>query len=131
MITSFYSSAIAAEIAGHESVYCIICDTDMSRVWVTEDARTSRILYFAPGTIAAQRLHSYGVPEKNILLTGFPLPLELLGDRNLSALKLNLKRRIRNLDPSGSFRNLYKHSINAYLHESDKDILMLHFRKDH
>ena len=116
MITSFYSSAIAAEMAGHGPVFCIICDTDMSRVWVTEDARTSRILYFAPGTVAAQRLHSYGVPEKNILLTGFPLPLELLGDRNLSTLKMNLKRRISNLDPSGSFYNLYNHSINAYLH---------------
>ncbi len=129
MITSFYSSAIAAEMAGHGPVYCIICDTDMSRVWVTEDARTSRILYFAPGTIAAQRLHSYGVPEKNILLTGFPLPLELLGDRNLSTLKMNLKRRIRNLDPSGSFYNLYKHSINAYLHESDKEISDVSFQK--
>jgi hypothetical protein len=129
MITSFYSSAIAAEMAGHGPVFCIICDTDMSRVWVTEDARTSRILYFAPGTVAAQRLHSYGVPEKNILLTGFPLPLELLGDRNLSMLKLNLKLRIRNLDPSGSFYNLYKHSINAYIHENDKEISDVSFQK--
>jgi hypothetical protein len=128
MITSFYSSAIAAEMAVHIPVFCIICDTDMNRVWVTEDARTSRILYFAPGTIAAQRLHSYGVPEKNILLTGFPLPLELLGDRNMSTLKMNLKRRIRNLDPSGSFYNLYKHSINAYLHESDKEISDVSFQ---
>ena len=87
MITSFYSSAIAAEMAGHDTVYCIICDTDMSRVWASENASASRILYFAPGTVAAQRLHSYGVPEKNILVTGFPLPLELLGDRNLNTLK--------------------------------------------
>ncbi len=122
VITSFYSSAIAAEIAGHEAVFCIICDTDMSRVWVAEDASLSRILYFAPGTIAAQRLQSYGVPEKNILLTGFPLPLELLGDRSLNTLKTNLKCRIRNLDPSGSFYNLYKHSINAYLQDSKDEI---------
>ena len=121
MITSFYSSAIAADMAGHEPVFCIICDTDMSRVWVSEHASDSRILYFAPGTIAAQRLHSYGVPEKNILLTGFPLPLELLGDRSLSILKNNLKRRFRNLDPSGSFYNLYKHSINAYLQDGENN----------
>jgi hypothetical protein len=117
MITSFYSSAIAAEMAGHDPVYCIICDTDMSRAWVPENASGSRILYFVPGTVAAQRLHSYGVPEKNILVTGFPLPLELLGDRTLNTLKKNLQRRIRNLDLTGSFYNLYKHSINAYLLE--------------
>jgi hypothetical protein len=117
LITSFYSSAIAAEMAGHDPVYCIICDTDMSRAWVPENAYDSRILYFVPGTVAAQRLHSYGVPEKNILVTGFPLPLELLGDRTLNTLKKNLKRRIINLDLTGSFYNLYKHSINAYLQE--------------
>ncbi len=119
VITSFYSSAIAAEMAGHDPVYCIICDTDMSRVWVTENASSGRILYFAPGTVAAQRLHSYGVPEKNIMLTGFPLPLQLLGDRSLTTLKMNLKRRIRNLDPSGSFFNLYRHSVNAYFHNME------------
>jgi hypothetical protein len=121
MITSFYSSAIAAEMAGHDPVYCIICDTDMSRVWVAENPSDSRIIYFAPGTVAAQRLLTYGVPEKNILLTGFPLPFELLGDRSLNILKTNLKRRIRNLDPSGSFYNLYKHSINAYLQDGENN----------
>jgi hypothetical protein len=129
MITSFYSPAIAAEMAGHEPVFCIICDTDMSRVWVSEHASDSRILYFAPGTVAAQRLHSYGVPEKNILLTGFPLPLELLGDRSLSVLKMNLKRRIRNLDPYGSFNNLYKHSINAYLHDGENNCSEISFKE--
>ena len=119
MITSFYSSAIAAEMAGHDHVYCIICDTDMSRAWVPENALISTILYFAPGTVAAQRLHSYGVPEKNILVTGFPLPLELLGNRSLDILKINLRPAFRNLDPSGSFYGLYKHSINAYLPEMD------------
>jgi hypothetical protein len=115
MITSFYSSALASEMAGNDAVYCIICDTDMSRVWAAENASESTILYFAPGSIAAQRLHSYGIPEKNILLTGFPLPLELLGDRSLNVLKFNLKRRIHRLDPAGAFGNLYKHSIDAYL----------------
>lgn len=115
VITSFYVSAIAAEMAEHESVYCIICDTDLSRVWVAENARTSSIIYFASGTVSAQRLLSYGVPEKNILLTGFPLPLELLGDRSLDTLKTNLINRLKNLDPNGLFYSLYKHSINAFL----------------
>ena len=129
MITSFYSSAIAAEMAGHDPVYCIICDTDMSRAWVPENASISTILYFAPGTVAAQRLHSYGVPEKNILVTGFPLPLELLGDRSLDILKINLRHRIRNLDPSGSFYALYKHSIKAYLPRMDNMTSDISFQK--
>ena len=121
MITSFYSSAIAAEMAGHKKVYCIICDTDISRVWVSEDASASRIIYFAPGTESFHRLRSYGVPEKNILLTGFPLPLELLGDRTLDRLKINLSRRLRNLDPNGLFDNLYKHSVNAFLKNEENN----------
>jgi hypothetical protein len=58
---------------------------------------------------------SYGVNERNILLTGFPLPLELLGDRSLNILRKNLQRRLRVLDPEGAFNNLFSHSINAFL----------------
>jgi hypothetical protein len=122
ILTSFYSAAIAADMSGHEPVYCIICDTDLSRAWVAEQAAESRITYFAPGAISAQRLTSYGVPEKNILLTGFPLPLELLGNRNLDILKKNLKTRLTKLDPGGKFNVLYKHSVNAFLDTTD----MLH-----
>lgn len=118
MITSFYSSAIAAEMAGQKSVYCIICDTDLNRVWVSENASESPIIYFASGTVSAQRLLSYGVSEKNIVLTGFPLPLELMGNRSLDTLRFNLIQRIGNLDPDGSFYNLYKHSLNALLNYS-------------
>jgi hypothetical protein len=122
MISSFYSSAIAAEMSGHESVYCIICDTDISRVWVSEDASLSRIIYFASGTESSHRLRSYGVPGKNIKLTGFPLPLELLGDRSLNILKTNLSRRLRNLDPDGMFYFLYKHSVNAFLKDEEENV---------
>jgi hypothetical protein len=115
MITSFYSSAIAAEIAGQKNVFCIICDTDLNRVWVSENASESSIIYFASGTVSAQRLLSYGVSEKNIVLTGFPLPLELLGNRTLDTLRFNLIHRIGNLDPDGTFYNLYKHSVDAML----------------
>ena len=119
MITSFYSSAIAAEMAGHQYIFCIICDTDINRVWASEHASTSKIIYFASGSIAAQRLLSYGVPEKNILLTGFPLSLELLGDRNLDVLKDNLSRRLKNIDPNERFYSLYKHSVQAFLQNDE------------
>jgi hypothetical protein len=119
MITSFYSSAIAAEMAGHQYVFCIICDTDINRVWASENAETSKIIYFASGSISAQRLLSYGVPEKNILLTGFPLSLELLGNRDLDVLRNNLSRRLKNLDPDEQFYSLYKHSVQAFLQNGE------------
>jgi hypothetical protein len=115
LLTSFYVSAIAAEMADHKDIYCIICDTDINRVWASENSPSSRIIYFASGTVSAQRLLSYGVPEKNIVLTGFPLPLELIGDRDLHILKNNLNRRLVNLDPDGAFYNFYKHSIKALI----------------
>jgi len=119
MITSFYSSAIAAEMAGHQYVFCIICDTDINRVWASEIAIDSKIIYFASGTVSAQRLLSYGVPEKNIILTGFPLPLDLLGDRTLDTLKNNLNRRLKNLDPNEQFYSLYRHSVVAFLQNEE------------
>jgi hypothetical protein len=121
IITSFYVPAIAAEIAGQKEIYCIICDTDLNRVWAAENASISNIIYLAPGTESAQRLHSYGVPEKNILVTGFPLPLELLGNRELNILKSNLSRRLQNLDPEGKFYNLYKHSVNAFIQYDERN----------
>ena len=129
VVTSFYAPALAAEMAGHKNVFCIICDTDISRVWVSEDATASHIIYFASGTFSAQRLQSYGVHEKNIVLTGFPLPLELLGDRGLNTLKTNLLRRLKNIDPEGSFSNLYKHSVKAFLTEELIDANSSEFQK--
>ncbi len=128
LVTSFYAPAIAAETADHKNIYCIICDTDISRVWVSEDTPSSRIIYFASGTFSAQRLQSYGVHEKNIVVTGFPLPLELLGDRSLNVLKSNLICRLSNLDPEGSFSNLFKHSVNAFLTGKVMDYRLTEFR---
>jgi hypothetical protein len=123
IITSFYVPAIASEIAGYKKIYCIICDTDLSRVWVAENASTSKIIYLAPGTESAIRLNTYGVPEKNIIVTGFPLPLELLGNRDLETLKTNLSRRLQNLDPDCRFYNLYKHNINAFIQVEERSMV--------
>lgn len=119
VITSFYAPALACEMAEIKNVYCIICDTDLSRAWVSEDPFKSDIRYFASCSESAQRLLSYGVPEKNVLLTGFPLPLELLGNRYLNILKHNLARRLFILDPDNKFSNLYKHSVSAFINEEE------------
>lgn len=105
LITSFYAPAIAADKAGLNDIFCIICDSDLNRVWVSENPAVSNIKYFAPCRQAAERLRMFGVPSKNIILSGFPLHPELLGDRSLlPALKrLCLRLQRLNYDYSGSF----------------------------
>ena len=103
IVTSFYASAVAADMKGFHNVYCIICDADINRVWVAKEPWESRIHYFAPCGKAAQRLKAYGVPDERIFTTGFPLPLELIGDRNMNILKFNLGKRLKRLDPQNIF----------------------------
>lgn len=114
LITSFYAPAIAADIRGYEPIYCIICDADINRVWVAKQPWESRINYFAPCGKAAQRLKSYGVPEERIFLTGFPLPLDLLG-KDLAILKSDLGQRLLHLDPNKRFWTNHKRSVEYFL----------------
>jgi hypothetical protein len=119
LVTSFYAPAIAADMAGHSKIYCIICDTDLNRVWVSNDPWESRIEYFAPCGKAACRLKAYGVPEQQIHLTGFPLPPELLGDQSLNILKKNLGQRLHYLDPNNRFWPLHQRNIEHFLGEGN------------
>lgn len=114
LITSFYAPAIAADMKGYEPIYSIICDADINRVWVAKQAWESRINYFAPCGKAAQRLKSYGVPEERIFLTGFPLPLDLLG-KNLGTLKFDLGQRLHHLDPDKRFWSIHSRSVEHFL----------------
>lgn len=115
VITSFFAPAIAADRAGHEGIYCIICDADINRVWVAEEPSESNIKYFAPCGKAAQRLRSYGVADNNIYITGFPLPESLIGGIEMPILKKNLAQRLANLDPKGKFRLRNEKSIEHFL----------------
>lgn len=115
IVTSFYASAIAADMKGFHNVYCIICDADLNRVWVAKEPWDSSIHYFAPCGKAAQRLKAYGVPEERIFITGFPLPIELLGDEKLNVLKQNLGKRLRRLDPHEKFWQRHGVSVEHFL----------------
>jgi len=115
LITSFYASAVAADKNGFNKIYCIICDADINRVWVAKYPWESRIEYFAPCGKVAQRLKAYGVPDERIHLTGFPLPIELLGDENLSTLKKNLAQRLFYLDPKGKFWARHGRNVEYFL----------------
>ena len=115
LITSFYAPAIAADNAGVEKIYCVICDADLNRVWVAKEPWESRIEYFAPCGRSVQRLKSYGVPDERIFLTGFPLPTELLGGREMKTLKADLGQRLFYLDPRGRFRSRFGASVEQFL----------------
>lgn len=118
LLTSFYAPAIAADMKGFSSIYCIICDADLNRVWVAKAPWESKIYYFAPCGKAAQRLRAYGVPTDRIYTTGFPLPVELLGDTKLSTLKTNLQKRLMRLDPGKKFLARHGKNVEFFLGNS-------------
>ena len=129
LVTSFYAPAVAADMNGYLKVYCIICDADINRVWVAKEPWDSRIEYFVPCGKAAQRLKVYGVPEDRIHYTGFPLPLELVGNENLSILKSNLLKRLHYLDPEKRFWSRHGRNVEYYLgnrtNEKEKRVLTI------
>ncbi|MDD4495045.1 MAG: hypothetical protein PHV32_12020, partial [Eubacteriales bacterium] len=115
LITSFYASAIAAEKHTDQQVYCIICDADINRVWVSKHPEKSRIIYFAPCGQAMRRLMQYGVPHERIYLTGFPLPMQNIGDGSMNILKRDLSSRLTRLDPTHQFRTIHDEECRHYL----------------
>jgi hypothetical protein len=66
---------------------------------------------------ALRRLRSYGVPEARILVTGYPLPGELLGGESLDALRRNLAARLVRLDPHRAFRESWPDELRVFLGE--------------
>ena len=104
LLTTFYAPAIAADLAGHPSIVCVVTDSDVNRVWAPEDPAGTRIQYAVPGHRAARRLRAFGVPAERVHVTGFPLPLELVGGPDADVLRRNLAARLVRLDPEGAFR---------------------------
>lgn len=104
MITTFPIPAFMAEILNYPGeIFCIICDTDIARLWVSVKAKESRIKYLAASQRSVERLKLYGVRPENIFLTGFPLSKELIRDENL---KHDFESRMLNLDPRSSQKSV-------------------------
>ena len=115
LLTTFYSPAIVADRAGLESIFCVVTDSDVNRIWAPVDAGRTRIQYLVPTRRAARRLRSYGVPEERITFTGFPLPPALVGGPGLPVLKRNLAARLVRLDPDGEFRRSVPEELAHFL----------------
>jgi hypothetical protein len=107
LITTFYACAIIAERAGIEDIVCVVTDADCNRVWAPLDPTRTRIQYAAPTPRVVRRLKSFGVPERNITLTGFPLPPMLTAASETTSAERRLAERIARLDPRGVFRDLH------------------------
>ena len=133
LITTFFSVAFfAEEHKFRNEIYCVVCDSDVSRTWAPLNPAKSGIKYLAPCRRVVERLKLYGVPAKNIFLTGFPLPEENLGGKKLNILKKDLEERIVNLDPERHYRQKYMGTVKQFLkgvkeHERHEHPLTLTF----
>ncbi len=115
MVNTFFIPALAADFYGYKKdIYAIITDTDFSRSWVPLEPKKTKIKYFAPSKRAHERLKLYGVPERNIYMTGFPLPEENVGLK-YENIKPALGGRLINLDPDGNFMRHYSESVHDLL----------------
>src|SRR3972149_3083414 len=106
IVATYFLPALAYDYHG-KKCHCVVTDSDINRVWVGDDPKKSRIIYFSPCKHASQRLKEYGVPEERVIETGFPLPKENIG-ANKEILKRDLAARLANLDPHGVFFGKYK-----------------------
>ncbi len=116
LITTFFTPAFIADFFNFSGeIFCVVCDADISRAWVSLEPKESRIKYFAPNERVVERLKLYGVREENVFLTGYPLPQENIGTENLEILKSDLSYRLLNLDPEKRYCRRYGALINKYL----------------
>jgi len=116
LITTFFTVAFMAEEHGFKGdIFCVVCDSDIARTWAPFYPTKSRIKYLAPCRRVVDRLKEYGVKSENIFLTGFPLPDENLGGKNLLKLKTDLADRIINLDPEHRYRQKYIGTVRQFL----------------
>src|SRR3989338_1898511 len=112
--TFFAPSFMAEEFKYPAPIYCVICDADIARAWVSLNPKESEIKYFASNNWTRDRLGLYGVKPENVILTGYPLPKENIG-RNLEIVKKDVSYRLLNLDPTDRYRRLYAPLIKANL----------------
>jgi hypothetical protein len=116
-LTTFFVAAYFAEAQNYKGdIYCVICDTDASRSWANLDSKDTRVIYLLPSEKVRERFMMYGVPEKNLIVTGFPLPKENIGE-NQEIIKNDLAVRLHLLDSKGVYFEKYSSLIKNYLPE--------------
>ncbi len=115
LICSYPVPALIADYYNYSRNYCIITDAEINRAWVPKDPASSKTVYLAPCSRALQRLRQYGVLDERIFLTGFPLPISVLGSEKLEVLRHDLGQRLHYLDPRQKFWPLHELSVKHFL----------------
>lgn len=116
LISTFFATAYFAEEHGYQGqIYLLVCDADCSRVWAPLEPEKTKIKYLVPNRRVQGRLQEYGISADKIFITGFPLPKENIGGRDLKVLKNSLASRIVNLDPEKRYQKKYEETIREFL----------------
>ena len=119
-VTTFFVAAYMAEYFNYPGdVYLVVCDADASRAWAPLDPLNSRIKFLLPNNKLKKRFLMYGVKEENIIISGFPLPKENVGE-DKEILKKDLARRLSNLDPLSKYREKYQSLVSNYFEIKDR-----------
>ncbi len=106
-LTTFFVAAYIAEYHNYKGdIYCLVCDTDASRAWAPLDPKNSRTKFLLPSAKVKERFLMYGVKPENIIVTGFPLPKENIGQEK-EILENDLARRVKALDAKGKYEEHY------------------------
>lgn len=121
LLTTFFVPALSADHYGCERVFCVVTDVDINRAWVPLHPGNSKIVYLTPSYRAVHRLRAYGIARDQIQFTGFPLPHELVGGPDLTALRRNLVGRLVRLDRKGVFRDQARGEIHHFLGDLPAD----------
>lgn len=96
LVSTFYAPALAVDRGATIPVACLVTDSDAHRVWGPRDPAASRLTYLVPTQRAVARLAGWGVRPDRIVLTGFPLPPELVEPNGAGAA---FTRRLARLAP--------------------------------
>jgi hypothetical protein len=108
LVSTFFTTAYMAEYFDYPGdIYCVICDTDISRTWAPLYPQKSRIKYLASTERSAERLKLYGIKHENITITGYPLPLENIGSEKHEIAKNDTLNRLTNLSKYNSSLTTY------------------------
>ncbi len=117
LVSTFFTPAFMAEFFKYPGkIFCVVCDTDVSRTWVSDNPAKSKINYFVPTERVFERLKTYGVKKENIFFTGYPLPMENIGTDEM-IVKKDLKCRLSHLDPKKRYDYYYGPLVKKYLGE--------------
>jgi hypothetical protein len=100
ILATYPVAALAARHAPGARVFCLATDTDLNRAWAPADASWPYIEYLAPVNRVAERLRSFGVSDRHIHLTGFPLAHGLIANAHTA-----LQRRLYRLNPKSTFHD--------------------------